>query len=259
MGQKSVLNTLRLNKENFRLNYGIQKNLNLLAIQFYLNKIFMNKNFILDKNFLLNNGSTLIYNIKVFVCSQPFSKYKKKSFKHKIQLNKSNLIYKIFNNKFKILSLNLLKFQIKILNLHIKHERLLKFYFIFKNYINLFEKRFYAFIDFLKIITLFSTQHITLKSLIIIFSKIFSRLHKRKHSKFLIFIQTLFSFYVNNSHFKGFKMTINGKFSGKTMSSTNSITVGNISIQSLKKNIEYTNICAFTPYGVYGIKVWVCK
>ena len=89
------------------------------------------------------------------------------------------------------------------------------------------------------------------------FSKIFSRLHKRKHSRFLIFIKTLFNFYVSKNFYKGFKLIINGKFGGKTMSSINSLMEGNISIQSLKKNIEYSKIHTYTPYGVYGIKLWV--
>jgi hypothetical protein len=259
MGQKAILNTLRINHKNFVLNYNLQKNLNLSKIQFYLTKIFFCKNFVLDKNFLITSGSTLVYNTNVFVCSQPFSKYKKKILKKLKNLNTSNIVSKIFNRKFKLLKINLIKFKLKILNIYIKHELLIKFYFIFKNYINLFEKRFYAFIDFLKIITLFSTKHITLQSLILIFSKIFSRLHKRKHSKFLVFLQTLFNFYVNNNCFKGFKMIIKGKFSGKTMASTSCIIAGNISIQSLKKNIEYKSLHSYTPYGVYGIKLWVCN
>ena len=54
-------------------------------------------------------------------------------------------------------------------------------------------------------------------------------------------------------------MIIKGKFSGKTMSSTSYIIAGNISIQSLKKNIEYKSLHSYTPYGVYGIKLWVCN
>lgn len=264
MGQKSILNTLRLNNKNLNLTSNIKNNLSLSIIQIYLNKIFLSKNFILDRNFVLNNKSILIYHVNIFICFQPLSKYKKKLLKYKkknlnqILINKHlNIISKIFNNKFKILKLNLLKFTFKILNIHIEYKLLIKLYFIFKIHINLFEKRFYFFIDFLKVATLFSSKKITVKTLIFMFSKIFSRLHKRKHSRFLIFIKTLFNFYVSKNFYKGFKLIINGKFGGKTMSSINSLMEGNISIQSLKKNIEYSKIHTYTPYGVYGIKLWV--
>lgn len=257
MGQKAILNTLRLNHKNSSLNCSVRKNLNLSILKVYLNKIFYSKNFILDKDFISHNESILIYKINIFVCSQPLSKYKKKNIKQKFVFKKLNILAKILNNKFKGLKINLLKFTIKLLNPEINQELLVKLYHIFKIHINLFEKRFYAFIDFLKISTLFSIKKITLQSLILIFSKIFSRLHKRKHSKFLVFVQTLFNFYVMKKYFKGFKLIINGKFGGKTMSSTNSLIAGNISIQSLKKNIFYSKIHTYTPYGVYGIKLWV--
>lgn len=257
MGQKTILNTLRLNHQNYNLNSNLKNNLNLSILKSLLNKIFIAKNFILDKDFLTYNESILIYNIKFFICSQPFSKYKKKFIKQNFISKQLNIIVKIIKNNFKILKINLLKFKIQILNIYINHELLLKLYYIFKIYINLFEKRFYVFVDFLKIATLFALKKVTIQSLLLILSKIFARLHKRKHSKFLVLAQTLFNFYVMKSYFKGFKLIINGKFGGKTMSSTNSLISGSISIQSLKKNIDYSKIHSYTSYGVYGLKLWV--
>lgn len=257
MGQKTILNTLRLNHKNYNLNSNIKNNLNLYILKSLLNKIFISKNFIIDKDFLTYNESFLIYHIKFFICCQPFSKYKKKFIKKDRFSKQLNIIMKLLNLNFKFLKINVFKFKVQILNIYINHELLLKLYYILKNFINLFEKRFYAFIDFLKIITLFALKKLTIQSLLLILSKIFARLHKRKHSKFLVLLQTLFSFYLINNYFKGFKFIVSGKFGGKNMSSINSLSLGNISIQSLKKNINYSKIHSYTSYGVYGLKLWI--
>jgi len=257
MGQKSVLNTLRLKTQNYGLKYNIKSNIILYLLKNFFNKIFLLKNFILDKEFLTNNQSSLIYNIHIFVCSQSFSKYKKKVVQQSVLVKQKNIISKILKTKILNLKINLFKFNIFVLNIHINHKLLIKFYYDFKIYINLFEKRFYFFIDFLKIATLFAIKKIGIQSLLLILSKIFSYLHKRKHSKFLVFIKTLFNFYIEKKYFKGFKLILSGKISGKTMSSVNSVISGNISIQSLKKEIVYSKIHSYTLYGVYGLKLWV--
>jgi ribosomal protein S3 len=57
----------------------------------------------------------------------------------------------------------------------------------------------------------------------------------------------------------GLKFVINGKLKGKPRSSVNFIKEGNLPLQTLNKNIDFSRIHSYTLMGVFGLKLWVLK
>jgi len=99
----------------------------------------------------------------------------------------------------------------------------------------------------------------------------FRVLRKKKHSSFISFIKRFFSvlifsipeqtkiFKYNHNPIKGIKFLINGKIKGKARSSTTCVTLGQVPIQTLDSNIDFSKVHVFTIYGVFGLKLWVCR
>jgi len=81
----------------------------------------------------------------------------------------------------------------------------------------------------------------------------------KKHNYFLIFLKQLLEFIIKIkiSHLKGIKIAIKGKFNNAPRAKTKIISIGNIPIQTLKKNINYHESTSYTKNGTFGIKVWV--
>jgi len=58
---------------------------------------------------------------------------------------------------------------------------------------------------------------------------------------------------------KGIKTAVSGRLGGADMARTEGYTEGNIPLQTLRANIDYSHKEADTTYGKIGVKVWIYK
>ena len=265
MGQKSNVNTLKkFNKENLsnsdiKLNILEINTINYLKLLFRKNRVYSSK---INLGFINNRIHITIYSF--------FSSAQNTKFKKKRVVGKS---VKLFNKFLKNL-LNyskILLLEIKIINLNkfliqtnTNKKLIVKIFNIYKRYINnLFSKRFFLCIDTTKITALYILNKIESITFLEFFGKIFSGIHKKNHLKYCKLLNTVFNFLVTNakSNHKiiGLRLLIAGKLLGKNRSSHQLISCGPMPAQTLNKDISFDKIHTFTPYGVFGLKLWIYK
>ena len=83
----------------------------------------------------------------------------------------------------------------------------------------------------------------------------------KRHNTFLTFLKrSIFIFNtIKFASIQGIKILINGRFNGVPRAKGRIIQNGRLPLQSLNSKINYHNTEAQTPYGTFGIKVWVCE
>jgi small subunit ribosomal protein S3 len=62
-----------------------------------------------------------------------------------------------------------------------------------------------------------------------------------------------------NKNIKGVKIEISGRLGGAEMSRTERLTKGTIPLHTLRADIDYGYVIAYTTYGTIGVKVWLYK
>ena len=63
--------------------------------------------------------------------------------------------------------------------------------------------------------------------------------------------------YSRLSRVKGVKILIKGRLNGKLRGNTTLISIGSIPIQTFTASIDYNCSVSYTPYGTFGIKIWI--
>ena len=63
---------------------------------------------------------------------------------------------------------------------------------------------------------------------------------------------------LENCGFQGLKILISGRFNNAPRGSSRLIQYGRIPLQTVDVKIDYYQTEAFTPSGVFGVKVWIC-
>jgi hypothetical protein len=83
----------------------------------------------------------------------------------------------------------------------------------------------------------------------------------KRHNTFLTFLKRAVNLLNEVKYFKiyGIKITISGKFNGAPRSKQRTIQTGRLPLQNFDSKIHYHNAHAYTPYGTFGVKVWVCE
>lgn len=219
------------------------------------------KNIILTKKNLNIVSNSFFINLELFFLTSKISTLRKKlGF---LKTLKDNNIFDTFIFKqFKILRINSIFFNFSIINFKIK-KSIVFFFFkkLKKSGLFLFSRRFSFFLDFIKILSLFSNSQISAQVFLFFLQKIFKNLTKKNHNQFLSFLKTCFILLIVNSKrknsIKGLKLVINGKLKGKPRSSSTLLLVGNISSQTLDSKIDFSKTHVYTIYGVFGLKLWV--
>ena len=56
---------------------------------------------------------------------------------------------------------------------------------------------------------------------------------------------------------KGIRIQVSGRLGGAEMARVESKRFGQTSLHTFFQKIEYASVCAYTPYGLIGVKVWV--
>ncbi len=64
---------------------------------------------------------------------------------------------------------------------------------------------------------------------------------------------------IQNSEVKGIKISVAGRLGGTEMARREWLKKGKIPLQTLRADIDYAYVNAYTTYGVIGVKVWVYK
>jgi len=83
----------------------------------------------------------------------------------------------------------------------------------------------------------------------------------KRHNSFLTFLKrAIFIFKtLKFANTQGIKIVINGRFNGVPRSKGRIIQTGRLPLQNINSNINYHYTEAQTPYGTFGIKVWICE
>lgn len=262
MGQKTNKQTLYKNQitNNFYFDKAFLKH-------YFINKsllklLFIKGALILKLNITLT-GNKFIVLYYFYLFSRKITFYKRLGLNKLSNLNnfKINIFENIFKKDLQNLRINYLKLHFCCLNNKINKTQLIFTYNLFKKYINLlFVKNFNLFIDFIKIVVLFNSLQLEIKSFTSILSAVFKNLHKKLHSRYFVFINTLVNFLCKNkfsNNILGIKLKISGKLKGKPIASNYVYLKGQISTQTFASNIKYVQEDIFTKYGVFGLKFWI--
>lgn len=81
----------------------------------------------------------------------------------------------------------------------------------------------------------------------------------KRHNHFLIFLKRILTILINSkfSKIEGIKISINGRFNGAPRAKSRLISIGNIPIQTINKQINYYQTTSYTKNGTFGIKTWI--
>ena len=58
---------------------------------------------------------------------------------------------------------------------------------------------------------------------------------------------------------KGAKISVSGRLNGADMARTEWLMKGRLPLQTIRADINYAQVNAYTTYGVIGVKVWIYK
>jgi len=64
---------------------------------------------------------------------------------------------------------------------------------------------------------------------------------------------------IQNKEVKGVKIMVKGRLNGAEIARKEWLKKGNLSLQTLRSNIDYAQATAYTTYGTIGVKVWISK
>lgn len=64
---------------------------------------------------------------------------------------------------------------------------------------------------------------------------------------------------MQNSEVKGVKIWISGRLGGTEMAREEWLKAGGVPLQTIRADIDYAQVNAYTTYGVIGVKVWIYK
>ena len=234
-----------------------------LIKQELINALFR-KDILVSNMDISQSNNTTALNLETFTRTSKLLKYRK-TLKKKLSNNSKHTKY----NKVNDLILTSLKNQFTNSNLLVNYtninrkidKKVLTNYFkIFKKFSTvLFSRGFNLFIDFLKIVSLVDQNKINPKVFLLILGQIFKNLTKKKHTKFIFFIKTIFDSLITseNNNVIGIKLVINGRLMGKTRASTVKIERGSLSLNTVNSGCISEKMHVYTLYGAFGFKIWV--
>ena len=251
--------------------FGILNQNKFLLVNSYLIKQQL-INALFRKDILVSNvdisqsNNTTNLSIDTFIRTSKLLKYRKLvkkklirksnlSVKKQNQLN--DLLVKAFPNK---ISNNNLLINYNNINKIIDKKILTNNFKNFKKFSSvLFSRGFNLFIDFIIVVSLIEQQKLNPKVFLIVLGQIFRNLTKKKHTKFIFFIKTIFDSLISSekNNIIGIKLVINGKLMGKTRASTVKIESGSLSLNTVNSGCIAEKMHVYTLYGAFGFKIWI--
>lgn len=269
MGQKSNLITLRnafvsgslTSLDNRWLAY-------IMYFVTFFRKMLLKKNVIVSNITLNFKGNVCFLTLDIFFSAKKLNVLKKRTYLKGVSSSKNstfNRFASFLSGNFFFKKVSFFFFKIKTLNLLIdrtyKKNAFLLVYQTIKGYKNiLFLRKYTLYVDFIKITSLLLDLKINCNVYLYFLAQIFKSITKKKHSKFVFFINQLFFniIYKNSqSKIKGIKFEIRGKLKGKTRKSATKVMLGKIQNSSFSSNIHFSKIHVYTIYGAFGFKIWL--
>jgi hypothetical protein len=147
-----------------------------------------------------------------------------------------------------------------VLNCLVRSNTLMLFFSFFTRFRTLlFLRKTNLYFDGIKIISMFSQTFIPINLFIFFLSELFSMTVKKKHTVYFFFIKFIFQQIVSNSngYIKGIKLVVSGKLLGKPRSSTHTVSVGSVSLQTIQNRLYFKKSSAYTLVGAFGFKLWI--
>jgi hypothetical protein len=229
----------------------------------YITKILEKKHISVSELYLDPTINSCVLDLNVFIRTNIFLKYNKLARSEYEFQNKK----KFCVNLSKMLQRKFLYFQLKTMNINVaplnfKINSIIAKNLFFKSLQFkkiFFNRRHNLFMDFIKVSALLIANDINVKVFSKVIEQIFKVLQKRSHNKFMSFLKKYFLILLNSKSgkIKGIKMIINGKLGGKPRSSTKKILVGSMPLKTISANTVFTKSHVYTPYGAYGLKLWI--
>ena len=171
------------------------------------------------------------------------------------QMGKLSTNINVFVNQT-VFNIKILNAEFTKTNVNLEINEIQKYFLQYKKL--LFSRQHYHFLDFSKTTFLFKNKKSHLYLYIRILGRIFKYLHKKNHSKYFKFIENLIHYLMkNNDCIKGIKFQIQGRLQAKDRATSKKLIAGKIPINSYNTNITYEKLSIQTPYGVYGVKMYV--
>lgn len=272
MGQKSNILTLRQKNKNLSLLNNEKEPVKFLfGLNFLksLEQLLKRKNTLLVEKTLNFDNNQSYVNLTLFFKTAKLLNYKKKISKKRKLFSLRTPIAQFLSKEFSLVKSNFISLRLKVINRKVNKRLTRFFYHKLKRFSgSLFSRRFNFFADFLKATSLFCEDLLSIKAYISFFGQIFRVLQKRTHSRFLLFLKTLFNLIVLSSRVKklskksnvqGLKYVLNGKLKGKTRASSACDQFGCVPISTIVRNISFDKLHIYTLYGVFGLRAWVCR
>ncbi len=266
MGQKANPKSVRLNHypEIFELRK--HESSDLAYLKSYIVQFFRQKNIYISKLSILGDTNILYLNADVFFSKRNRIKTKKlrralkssRNFKTRTLSNKGFI--KFCQSLQKILEVNKVILKIHKLNCKMEVNQLITYWSQIKKTLTFKRAAFAS--DLVQISTLLLTNQATAYLFNTFLVLMFTRLSKRQHSRFFVFLKKFFKSILNhstnfNGSILGIRLLISGKLSGKTRAKSFSVNVGQVPTQTLDCKIDYSFVPAFTMMGTFGFKLWI--
>lgn len=252
--KKRINNFEALNQNKYLLT-------NSFLIKQELTNALFRKDILVSNLNLANSNNNIVVTINGFTRTNKLLRYRKLLLKQKGNSQKNNNLSNLLTNGFN----NTLK-QNNVLINYINLNKILDKKILasnFKKYKKfnslLFSRGLNLFLDFLKVITLVEQNKISPKVLLVILGQIFKKLTKGKHSRFIFFIKTIFSYLTKtkNKNILGLKFIMNGRIMGKPRANTVKIEKGSIELNTINSNCFSEKMHVYTVYGAFGFKIWI--
>jgi len=267
MAQKSNLLTIRKQNNIQLVTQNTKQWVSLFQFLNNITRLFFLKGILLQKYYVGVDTNTMSFDFDIYYQNSKMPLYKSKltsktSKTLLLYIKNESLMYllKRYASKY---FFNTYVFNLKNLN-KLVDKKVVSFLFekLESFATSIFARRYNLFIDFLKLTSLFFDQKIDLNSYIKLWSKIFKNISKRLHTKFIVFVNTVFLNLIDYSpktknQISGLKFIVAGRLRGKERSSTILLQLGRMPTQSLSKNVTFASCHSYTVYGSFGLKLWI--
>ncbi len=270
MGQKANPKSVRLSHypEVFSIDLAHKESSYLAYVKSYILQYFRQKGIFISKMSLVGDSTKLYLNLDVFFSKRNRIKTKKlrRAFKSQkgLKLNTSVGTNFGFIKFCQVLQqiLGVRKVVLKIRKLECKMEvnQLVTFWSSIKKALTFRRTPFAS--DLVQAAVLLLNNQATAHLFNTFLVLMFSRLTKRQHSRFFVFLKKFFKGILTHSQMfngpiLGIRLLISGKLSGKTRAQSFAVNVGQVPTQTLDCNIDYSYVPAFTMMGTFGFKLWI--
>lgn len=266
MGQKSILLTLRKNRNSNLSSLQYKNFIYPVIFLRHLKKLFYQKKIFLVNSSFNISGNQTVLDLQLFFQTVKINKFKRNILFSKRKTSKFQKVLNLYSEVLSFLKTNLIFLKVINFNKYIDKPVFLKLFFKFKKYHNtLFPRRFNFFIDFIKISVLFLYSRINIHFYIEILGKILKILPKRRHNLFLSFVELFFNTLITDfqkvytATLRGVKLMLSGRIAAKPRAKFKYFQVGKIPSQSIDANIQFSKLHVYTFYGVFGLKIWTYR